>query len=291
MDLRAVRFAVTLSEELHFGRAAQRHYISAQPFGQRVRQLERELGFALFERTSRRVSLTSRGEAFVAKAREALVHFEELGRKDAAPAADDALLVGILGFGLAELWRSARRSFQLEAPQARLTHRDLDLVNQYRLVQSGDVDAGIVFYLGPIEGLVFDLVYYAPRVAVVPAWSDLARQDFLHASDLEGQRWVPMASTSTEMTDWLGPAAATDARHPEALRRPEAVPSVVGTTGAVGLHAAPAARYYPSPDVRYVPTEGPGCHVAVATRVDDERPAVQALRRVISSAVAVRTLA
>lgn len=291
MDLQAVRFAVTLSEELHFGRAAQRHYISAQPFGQRVRQLERELGFALFERTSRRVSPTLRGEIFVAKAREALVQFEELGRKDAAPAVRDSLLVGILGFGLAELWSSARRSFQQEAPQVRLKHRDLDLVSQHRLVQSGEVDAGIVFYLGPVEGLVFELVYYAPRVAVVPAWSDLARQDFLHVSDLEGQQWVPIVSTSDAMTSWLGPAAATDARHLDTLRRPEAVPIVVGTTGAVGLHAAPAARYYPSPDVRYVPTEGPGCHVAVATRVGDDRPAVQALRRVISSAVAVQTLA
>lgn len=290
MDLRVLRYVVTLSEELHFGRAAQRHYISSQPFGQRVRELERELGFALFARTSRRVSLTPRGELFVMKAREALNHFEDLGREHTVPAVHDALLVGILGFGLAELWRSTRQSFQQEAPHVRLTHRDLDLVSQHRLVQSGEVDAGIVFYLGPIDGLIFDQVYYAPRVAVVPAWSELARHEFLHAADLDGQRWVPIAAPTTAMTSWLGPAA-TDARWWESIRRPEAIPSVVGTTGAIGLHAAPAARYYPSPDVRYVPTEGPGCYVAVATRVGDDRPAVQALRHVISSLVAFQNLA
>ena len=290
MDLQAVRFVVTLSEELHFGRAAQRHFISAQPFGQRVRQLERELGFMLFERTSRRVSVTPRGEIFLAKAREALVQFGELGREQVVPTADDVLLLGVLGFGLADLWSPVRRSFQQEALQVRLMHRDLDLVTQHRLVQSGGVDAGVVFYLGPIEGLVFDLVYYAPRVAVVPAWSDLARQDFLNSSDLEAHRCVPMVSTSDEMTSWLGPAAATNARSLDSIRRPEAVPSVVGTTGAVGLHAAPAARYYPSPHVRYVPTEGPGCHVALATRVDDDRPAVQALRQVVASTVALQSL-
>lgn len=49
MDVQALLYVVTLSEELHFGRAAQAHYISAQPFGQRVQRLERELGTRLFD--------------------------------------------------------------------------------------------------------------------------------------------------------------------------------------------------------------------------------------------------
>ncbi|WP_433179602.1 LysR family transcriptional regulator [Actinoallomurus sp. CA-150999] len=42
MDIRSLRYAITLAEELHFGRAAQRHYISAQPFGRRIQDLERD---------------------------------------------------------------------------------------------------------------------------------------------------------------------------------------------------------------------------------------------------------
>jgi DNA-binding transcriptional LysR family regulator len=72
VDLRALRYAVTLAEELHFGRAARRHYISAQPFGQVVGRLERELGYRLFERTSRRVTPTEAGERFVARVRTIL---------------------------------------------------------------------------------------------------------------------------------------------------------------------------------------------------------------------------
>ncbi|WP_345466273.1 LysR family transcriptional regulator [Actinoallomurus oryzae] len=69
MDLRSLRYAITLAEELHFGRAAQRHYISAQPFGRHIRNLERELGVRLFERTSRRVTVTPAGARFLAQAR------------------------------------------------------------------------------------------------------------------------------------------------------------------------------------------------------------------------------
>lgn len=281
MDLRTIRYAITLSEELHFGRAAQRHYISPQPFGQHIKQLERELGFRLFERTSRRVSLTKRGELFVLKAAEALERFDELAAESGAPG-DDTLVVGVLGFGMAELWHSARASLERESPSVRLVHRDLDLATQHRLVLSGEVDAGILFYLGPVEGLTFDKVFHSPRVAVVPAWSELANHDFLRAADLDGQRWAPMFSTNAEMTRWLGPAAGSDTGS-EAIRRPESIASVVATTGALGLHAAPAARFYPRPDVRYVPAEGPGCDVAVATREHDTRPAVQALRRAIAA--------
>jgi DNA-binding transcriptional LysR family regulator len=71
-DLRALRYAVTLAQELHFGRAARRHYISAQSFGQVVRRLERELAYRLFEGTSRRVTPTAAGERFVARVRTIL---------------------------------------------------------------------------------------------------------------------------------------------------------------------------------------------------------------------------
>ncbi|WP_329254799.1 LysR family transcriptional regulator [Actinoallomurus sp. NBC_01490] len=69
MDLSSLRYAITLAEELHFGRAAQRHYISAQPFGRHIQNLERELGIRLFERTSRRVTVTPVGARVLAEAR------------------------------------------------------------------------------------------------------------------------------------------------------------------------------------------------------------------------------
>ncbi len=73
-----MRYAVTLAEELHFGRAARRHHISAQPFGRRIRRLERELGRPLFHRTSRRVTLTPAGESFIRRARAVLAEIDEL---------------------------------------------------------------------------------------------------------------------------------------------------------------------------------------------------------------------
>jgi DNA-binding transcriptional LysR family regulator len=101
MKIQSLRYVITLAEELHFGRAARRHYIVPQAFGREVQRLERELGVRLFDRTSRRVALTTAGERFVIRARQVLAEVDELGRIAAEdpPQNTGVLRVGCSGSG------------------------------------------------------------------------------------------------------------------------------------------------------------------------------------------------
>jgi LysR family transcriptional activator of glutamate synthase operon len=77
MELRQLRYLVALADERHFTRAAERERVAQPALSQQIRKLERELGVALFDRTTRRVSLTEAGALLVAHARRVLAELAD----------------------------------------------------------------------------------------------------------------------------------------------------------------------------------------------------------------------
>lgn len=89
METRELRYFVAVAKELHFGRAAQRLGIAQPPLSRAVQQLERRLGAALLDRTSRTVTLTEAGSVLLTEGRAALDAIDAAERRTrrAAPSA------------------------------------------------------------------------------------------------------------------------------------------------------------------------------------------------------------
>jgi len=290
VEVRSLRYVVTLAEELHFGRAARRHYIAAQPFGQVVHRLERGAGLPAVRADQPARRGHPGRSAFVAHARSVLADLDslaELGGREPGRRPPTEVAVGVLGFGLAEQWEPLRRHVADQRPDLVIGHRDLDLSGQYDAVRTGEVDVGVVMDVGPVDGLVLDRVLSMPPVAVVPAGSPLAAADRLKPGDLSGHPLVPVAGPAAWLSAWAGYGLTRDRTGP-LVRNPSAIPAAVATTGRIGLHLDAARRFYPRPDVRFVPIDAPPGDIAIATREGDDRPAVTAFRQAAQAAQAAQ---
>jgi DNA-binding transcriptional LysR family regulator len=72
IEMRHLRYFVAVAETLHFGRAADKLRMAQPPLSQQIRNLERNLGYSLFDRTTRGVRLTRVGEFFLERSRNTL---------------------------------------------------------------------------------------------------------------------------------------------------------------------------------------------------------------------------
>lgn len=98
LDMRLLRSFVAAAEELHFSRAAARLYLAQQALSRHIRELEQHLGMSLFDRTTRRVTLTPAGERLLPGARQLLELHDALLAD--VRGQDRPLLVDCLGEGL-----------------------------------------------------------------------------------------------------------------------------------------------------------------------------------------------
>ena len=143
IELRQLRYFVTLAEELHFGRAAAREHIAASALSSQVRRLERALGVLLVARTTRRVDLTVAGARFVIEAREILDHVDRaVVLAQGTASAPPALRVGVLDEGYDAI-RPVLNAVQARHPELEIHQVQAGVPEQCRLLADGRLDVGV----------------------------------------------------------------------------------------------------------------------------------------------------
>ena len=252
MELRHLRYFVAVADELHFGRAAARAFVSQPTLSQQVRTLEDEFGARLFDRSRRGVALTDVGRVFLPHARRVLdaASQAEAAVRAAAEGRAGALRIGYEGAVLRAGLSAALRTFRAAAPDVELDFLEAGSREQAEAVRAGRADAGFVLLPVDEEGLEVRSLGTAPVLLVMPAGHRLAGRATVAVAELAGEPFVMWArSPASAVYDALvrachaagfEPDVAQEIRHMESL-----LGFVAAGVGVATVHEARAQRGYP----------------------------------------------
>ncbi|TQJ18852.1 LysR family transcriptional regulator [Kribbella jejuensis] len=197
MDSRQLEYFVAVAEELSFTRAAQRLFTVQSTVSAAIRALETDLKTTLFDRSTRRVVLSTAGQALLPEAKAAL---EALDRARAAVEEASTGLRGSIRIGtlarlslvdMAELLGAFHRKYPLvEVQVATSPTGSSGLADD---VRHGRLDVALLGLPKPeLAGLEIRDIGAVPFVALVPATHRLAGRDGVRLEELTGERFVDM---------------------------------------------------------------------------------------------------
>ena len=192
MELRQLRYFVSIAEILHFRRAAEQLSIAQPALSQQIQKLERELGVRLLERTQRRVSLTDAGAVFLERARITLNEAEEAVRlaRLAGRGEIGHLGVGAVTSALYGVFPDVVRVFRERHRQVHLTLHELPGNEQTRALRDGRIQ--VSFLRPPIDEADIEVrtITREPWVVALPTAHRFARRRRVALKMLAGESFV-----------------------------------------------------------------------------------------------------
>jgi LysR family hca operon transcriptional activator len=192
MDLRHLRYFITVAEEQNVTRAAIRLHISQPSLSLRVHKLEEEVGASLFERVGRNIRLTQAGRLFLAQARKVIADADRgiaLARQ-AANGETGQLSIGYNVPAAFKVFPKVIPAFRRRWPNIHLTFHSLLGQQQLDALRRDELDLGLVWLPLPTEEFETHKLIKEPIVAVLPADHRLAAASSVRIKDLSGEPMI-----------------------------------------------------------------------------------------------------
>jgi LysR family transcriptional regulator, hydrogen peroxide-inducible genes activator len=189
MNLRDLRYFVALADTRHFGKAAERSFVSQPTLSAQIKKLETYLGVQLIERQPRKVTLTEMGARILPLARSILQESDEivsLARNDHDPLSGKlkVALIPTIGPYLLPL---VARKLRKQLPLLKVMLYEYQTQPLLEKLRAGDIDLGILALPVPLDGLEARPLYDEDFTLAVPSNSPLAKRSNVKLDDLSGE--------------------------------------------------------------------------------------------------------
>jgi DNA-binding transcriptional LysR family regulator len=291
MELRHLRYFAAVAETCHFGRAAQQLHVAQPALSQAVRQLEAELGAALFTRTTRQVRLTPAGEFFLIEAHRVLGGLEDSvrGVRRIATGRLGLVRVGFTGTAAFSHLPGIARTVKRDLPGVALeVHSDLLTPAQCDGLRDGHLDVGVLRPPAQGDGIELRTIEREPLILAVPADHRLAVEPVVSMLDLRAEDFIVYAGKDSTVNE----AVLRSCR--DAGFSPRADMEAAGTgvllalvAGGLGIAVVPAsARALPLAGVVFRELADAGSvELALAWRREDDSSLVRSVIDTLAAAL------
>ncbi|MFI6937070.1 LysR family transcriptional regulator [Streptomyces sp. NPDC050287] len=287
LEVRQLRYFMTVAEELHFGRAAERLGMAQPPLSRAIRDLERQLGVQLLERTTRQVTLTPAGQTLLRDARialDAVVAAAERASNagKATPVLRVALKADYDG-GLLPGILAAYRTQEAALP--------VDLVlggrgEQVPALRQGRADVALLPRPFDDQGLDSEPLLSEPRLVALAATDPLTDRPHLNLADLHG-RVLPDGSPADQDGRPPSPTSKTASAGPPRRLDMSQIFSLIEVGSIIWFPPVSVARRHPRPGIAYRTVEDlRPLELALAWPQHSRSPAVAAFIRTATGVAA-----
>ena len=189
MNLKDLKYLVALADTGHFGRAAQRTFVSQPTLSAQLKKLEEYLGVKLVERHPKNVQLTEVCKQIVARARHMLSEGDEilaLARNNTDPLSGKlkvALIPTIGPYLLPRVMLKLRKAL----PQLGLMLYEYQTEDLLKRLKEGEIDVGVLALPIEQDGLECRRLYREEFTVALPSDNPLAQKPSIKVGDLKGQ--------------------------------------------------------------------------------------------------------
>jgi DNA-binding transcriptional LysR family regulator len=293
VELRELRIFLVLADELHFGRTAERLGISQPGVSEAVRVLESRLGVKVFDRTSRRVRLTSAGEGLrrslvpaLAVLDHALAQTSELSR-----AVRGLLRIGFVLTTEGPPLSRLVAAFQARYPACEVRLQEVETFDAYRALRRGDVDVLCNWLAVDQPDLIAGTAFaHYQRALAVAATHRLAGKHTVSIEDLADEEVALLPPTTpSAVYDLLVPPHTPSGRP---IRRTQPVQTIneilsLVARGRIVHPTSSAVPIFNRDDVTLIPIgDLPPLPLGLVWCASRENPRIRALNEVASSQLA-----
>lgn len=299
IDLRRLRYFLVVSDELHFGRAAARLHIAQPPLTRQISALETELGFRLFDRSTRNVTLTSEGRHFLPYARAVLEQVDLTATITSKLAAGSAghLAVGYASsIALSDIFSQTIQTFCSSYPDVQLTVEEGASSTQWAQIIEGRLDIGMSRMQPPgddseVQAICLD---NEPLVAAIASDSPLAQQDQVTLAELSAYPLIAFPSDyGSGLNDIIAALYHRNGLTPLPAPTGKQITSIIALVAAGrGVAVVPqCTQTLVKRGVTYRPLAEPGATapLLVLTRKRERSPLVKAFVEVIEQTLQAKS--